>query len=175
MTTDISIIRKELEHFQEIKDPTKIKPNTSVKYITLKGDIERFYTGGKYCACKNNKILLKNNSGKEWSVPIEIIIKKNKYNSHFYIPCNNIDEKCLEDNKDNELKKIIDSQQTVINKMSIKNCKLEKAFEEYKCRAVHYEQLLQDGRYELEKYKINEKDLEFRVKEYERVINNLIQ
>jgi len=36
MTTDIEIIRKELENFQEIETPIKLKPNTIVKYITLK-------------------------------------------------------------------------------------------------------------------------------------------
>ena len=97
------------------------------------------------------------------------------HHSHFYIPRDDIDEKCSEDNEDNELKKIIEAQQKVIDKISIKNCKLEKAYSEYKCRTINYEQLLQDNRYELEKYKINEKELAHRVKEYEQVIHGLVR
>tara|TARA_Y100001958_G_C21246773_1_gene577489 strand:+ start:4063 stop:4596 length:534 start_codon:yes stop_codon:yes gene_type:complete len=171
MTTDIEIIRKELENFQEIETPIKLKPNTIVKYITLKEDIEKFYSGGIYCACKNNKVLLKNKYGKEWCVPISINKGNTKYFTHFYIPCEDISV-CNEPSKDVDLKKIINSQQKLIDKISIKNCKLEKAYEEYKYRTNHYEELLQNNRYELEKYKINEKDLLNKIKKYEKILKN---
>tara|TARA_A100001015_G_C14996034_1_gene716244 strand:+ start:1148 stop:1648 length:501 start_codon:yes stop_codon:yes gene_type:complete len=159
MTTDISIIRKELENFQEIKDPFKIQPNTIVKYITIKGDGEKFYSGGKMQCCKDNKIILKNNlSGREWNVPVIV----NNYKSHFYIPIHDKNDKESEDFK---LSKIIQTQQRVIDKMSIKNSKLECAYEEYKNRSMNYEELLQNNRYELKKYKINEKQLLMQIKQ----------
>jgi hypothetical protein len=171
MTTDISIIRQELINFQEVKDPFKIKPSTAVKYITLKNDSERFYTGGKMCFCKDNKIILKNISGKEWIVPVTVNHNNNIYKSHFYIPIN--DKNVIKKTEDSEFKKIIETQQRVIDKMSVKNSKLEVAYEEYKNRSINYEELLQNHRYELEKCRMNEKKLLSEVKDFKTLIHNL--
>jgi hypothetical protein len=162
MTTDISIIKKELENFQEVKNPFKIKPNTIVKYITIQNDGEKFYTGGKMCYCKSNKLVLKNDlSGKEWHVPVTV----DKYKSHFYIPINNEDHNNNDyDENYIKLNKIIETQQRVIDKISIKNAKLESGYEEYKNRSINYEELLQNNRYELERYKMTEKQLLLEIK-----------
>ena len=66
--------------------------------------------------------------------------------------------------KNIKLNKIIETQQRVIDKISIKNVKLESCYEEYKNRSINYEELLQNNRYELERYKMTEKQLLLEIK-----------
>ena len=56
MTTDVKIINKELNNFEEVEIPYKFILGEPIKYITLKNDKEFFYKGGYYCKLGNEKI-----------------------------------------------------------------------------------------------------------------------
>jgi hypothetical protein len=129
MTTDIEKIKYELIDFYEVKFPYKFKKNQIIKYITLKNNSEKFYTGGKFIRMGNECIVL-SNGGKDWSFKTKIRNNNNDilYNTRIFI------KKNLETsiNNDNELKNIIDSQQKVIDKMSNKLKQQEKELIKYK-------------------------------------------
>ena len=57
MITDIKIIKKELKNFSQIEFPYDIKRNCHVKYLTLKGNQEYFYTGGKFIRFGNECLI----------------------------------------------------------------------------------------------------------------------
>ena len=112
---DINIIRKELKNYEEIEFPYYIKPNTYIKYITAIDNEEVFSKGGEFVKLGHEKIFLSNGPHK-WYVPIKIRDDNNNiiYESKFFIK---------EDNNKNDkeyenLKKIIKTQQDVINKMT---------------------------------------------------------
>ena len=78
MIKDISIIRKELEGYEEIDLPYDFIKGCSIKYITLKKknkeEEESFYPGGEFISMGNDCIILKKGH-RTWQVPC---CKRNK-------------------------------------------------------------------------------------------------
>ena len=129
MTTDIEKIKYELTDFYEVKLPYKFIKNQQIKYITLKNNSEKFYTGGKFIRMGNECIVL-SNGGKDWSFKTKIRNNNNDilYNTRIFIKKNS--ETSV--NNENELKNIINSQQKVIDKMSNKLKQQENELMKYK-------------------------------------------
>jgi hypothetical protein len=113
--TDLNTIRKELKNFEEIEFPYYIKPSTYIKYITAIDNEEVFSKGGEFVKLGHEKIFLSNGPHK-WYVPIKIRDDNNNiiYESKFFIK----EEKNNNDKEYENLKKIIKTQQDVINKMT---------------------------------------------------------
>jgi hypothetical protein len=122
MINDINKIQYELIGFSEIKLPYKLKKNDKIKYITIKNNSESFYTGGFFVRFGNECIILTNGT-KQWSFKTIIRNDTNDiiYNSRIFLK--NSEDK-YNDKESIELKKIIKSQQTIIDKMS-HNLKLQ--------------------------------------------------
>ena len=61
MIKDISIIRKELEGYEEVILPFEFNKGCSIKYITQrkKDNEESFYTGGEFVCYGNDCIVLR--------------------------------------------------------------------------------------------------------------------
>ena len=170
MSTDMNIIRKSLHNCTEIIIPSPIAKGSIIKYITLKGDNERFYQGGRYKQLGNNKIIIEK-SGKSWSVPIHLYHKDGsiKYTSRFFIE--NKNDTCEETTKPLEL--IIQSQQDVITKMSekLKELELEKYY--ISNDKENYEKILQRHKYDLKDKDMMINNLTDKCKQYESVIRKL--
>lgn len=122
MINDINKIQYELIGFSEVKLPYKFKKNDKIKYITIKNNSESFYTGGSFVRFGNECIILTNGT-KQWSFKTVIRNDINDiiYNSRIFLK--NSEDK-YNDKELIELKKIIKSQQTIIDKMS-HNLKLQ--------------------------------------------------
>jgi hypothetical protein len=126
MSNDINLIKKSLKNHIEIEFPYTFKLNEKVKYITLVNDEELFFNGGEFVKMGSEKINLRNGPN-SWYVPIKIRDNNNNiiYRSRFFVNNNNNNNNI---NKSEEyLKKIIVSQQKIIEKMTetIKNDKLK--------------------------------------------------
>ena len=117
MIKDIKVIKQLLEDHVEVELPYPFKEGIEIKYITMKDGEQYFSTGGRYIRMLNKKILLQN-SGKSWSVPIEICNKQGDivYKSRFFVHKDFDKEK--DTKKVSELESIIESQQDVIKKLS---------------------------------------------------------
>ena len=74
MIKDITIIREELNGFAEVEMPYDFPKDCHIKYITMKDNEESFSTGGKFVSLCNDLLILQNN-GPSWSVPIYIRYK----------------------------------------------------------------------------------------------------
>jgi len=115
MLKDINKIRKELEGYDEVELPFDFPLGTHVKYITLVDDEEAFFTGGNYVKLGMDRIYL-STGGPSWSIPIKIRDDDSNviYKSRFFVPKR---EKIVP--KDTQhLHKVIESQQSVIDKMT---------------------------------------------------------
>ncbi len=118
MIKDISIIRKELENHIQIQSPYSFPKNCVVKYITLKDNEEGFYKGGQFISLGDNCLWLKN-AAMAWSVPIHIKKKDGsiEYTTSFFICDREEEEEDCEKDKQ-ELKEVIDYQQSILEKMT---------------------------------------------------------
>ena len=115
MLKDINKIRKELDGYDEVELPFDFPLGTHVKYITLVDDEEAFFTGGNYVKLGMDRIYL-STGGPSWSIPIKIRDDDSNviYKSRFFVPKR---EKIVP--KDTQhLHKVIESQQSVIDKMT---------------------------------------------------------
>ena len=115
MLKDINKIRKELEGYDEVELPFDFPLETHIKYITLVDNEESFFTGGKYVKLGMDRIYL-STGGPSWSIPIKIRDDDSNvlYTSRFFAPKQ---EKIVP--KDTvHLQKVIESQQSVIDKMT---------------------------------------------------------
>ena len=115
MLKDINKIRKELEGYDEVELPFDFPLGTHVKYIKLVDDEEAFFTGGNYVKLGMDRIYL-STGGPSWSIPIKIRDDDSNviYKSRFFVPKR---EKIVP--KDTQhLHKVIESQQSVIDKMT---------------------------------------------------------
>ena len=130
-TTDIDVIRKELNNFVEVELPYKFTESDHIKYITLKGDDEQFYKGGKFVKYGNEKIIL-SNGGKQWSFKTKVRNNNNDviYVSRIFINKNNSNK--IKNIQENQLNKTILAQQKIIDKMSEKIILLENENKKYK-------------------------------------------
>lgn len=173
MIKEISVIRKELDGYEEIEYPFKLERGCSVKYITLtKNDDESFYLGGEFQSMGNDCVILKNNN-KTWSVPI---CKRNKdgsikYNSRFFIKEKLSTKKC--DKTIEELNEIIEYQQSIINKMSERLKTIEIKLVTSETNQREYEEMLQQNRYNYKDKCIELRDKNKKIMEYEEIIQKL--
>ena len=139
---DISDIKKELIGFEEIELPCQLTPNCYIKYITLKDDEEFFFTGGNFVRMGFDKMILKKDKEIK-SVPTtyknpcgEIL-----YRTRFFLLEG--EEECLKDKK--ELEKIINTQQDIIEKMTLKLEKSITLLTEEKEKVKKYEQYIREN------------------------------
>ena len=115
MLKDINKIRKELQGYEEVEMPFDFKQGTHIKYITLIDDEEAFFTGGNYVKLGMDRIYF-TTGGPNWSIPIKIRDDNSNviYTSRFFAPIHNkVVPKDI-----THLKKVIESQQSVIDKMT---------------------------------------------------------
>jgi len=138
---DISEIKKELLFFEEIELPYQLNPNCSIKYITLKDNEEFFFTGGHFVKMGFDKMILKKDK-KITSVPT---VYKNPcgeilYRTRFFLL--EEEKECLKDKK--ELEKMIQTQQDIIEKMTLKLEKSITLLTEEKEKVKKYEQYLRN-------------------------------
>ena len=171
MIKDISKIREELKGYEEVDLPYEFYKGCHIKYITLKGDDESFYTGGKFKYFGDNCIFLENKC-RSWSVPT---IKKNKdgsinYNSRFFIK-EKQEEIC--DKKIEDLNNTINFQQSIIEKMSERLKELEITQLSLINEKREYEDLLQQNRYNYKEKCIENEEQKKIIKKYEKAIQKL--
>ena len=116
MIKDKNVIKGLLKDHVEVELPYPFKEGVMIKYFTMKDGEQFFSTGGRFVRMLNRKILLQN-SGKSWTVPVDICDKKGDiiYKSRFFVHKDFEKEK---DSKVSELESIIKSQQDVIKKLS---------------------------------------------------------
>ena len=116
MYQDLNYIKKEIKDCTEVDSPYDIKLGQIVKYITLEGDSEFFYPGGKYIRMGDNKIVLKVDKS---TVPVNLTyIDTNGYvfyKTRLFIKDDDKEE-CK--NKE-EYEKIIATQQQIIEKLNL--------------------------------------------------------
>jgi len=171
MIKDISLIRSELEGFIEVELPYEFEKGSQIKYITKKNEEESFYKGGKFNYFGNDCIFIETNSRK-WSVPT---CKRNKdgsiaYQSRFFIKSEE-EAKC--DKVNHELNQIIEYQQSIIEKLSEKNKKLEIINVSLTQDKRDYEELLQQNRFNFKELSIESRKKDNIITKYESVIQKL--
>ena len=143
MIQDIEKIKKEIKNHIEIDITYPIIPGINVKYITLNDeDEESFYLGGEYIKSGYEKIFLRKGIN-TWAVKSKIRDDNNDtiYNSRFFI--NKEDLKIKENNnkkiqKEEELNKVIKSQQNVIDKLSKEVIKYQKTINTLNIQLQNY-------------------------------------
>ena len=115
MLKDINKIRKELEGYDEVELPFDFPLGTHIKYITLIDNEEAFFTGGKYVKLGMDRIYL-SSGGPNWSIPIKIRDDHSNviYTSRFFAP----KQEKIVPKYTVHLQKVIESQQSVIDKMT---------------------------------------------------------
>jgi len=116
MIKDKNVIKDLLKEHVEVELPYPFKEGVMIKYFTMKDGEQFFSTGGRFVRMLDRKILLQN-SGKSWTVPIDICDKKGDiiYKSRFFV---HKDFEKENDKKISELESIIKSQQDIIKKLS---------------------------------------------------------
>jgi hypothetical protein len=158
MTTDISKIRVSLNNCEEVTLPYKFTRNCWIKYITIKGEDEAFYEGGRYTGMGDHKIFLIN-KGKRLCAPTCVRSDDGGilYKSRFFIDSNKTSEcdECDEvaGKTIKELKKVVSAQQRVIH------------------QASHQLKILEDKSHEIQ---IENYDLHGELKEKDELIKVLI-
>tara|TARA_Y100000590_G_scaffold470621_1_gene667032 strand:- start:4475 stop:4870 length:396 start_codon:yes stop_codon:yes gene_type:complete len=127
MSQDISYIKQQLKSYEEVDNPFDIHKGDKVKYITIQGEDEFFYNGGIYQRMGDNKIILIDHK-KEIHVPLtyrdvngEII-----YKTRLFVQMNNV----CNTKSSKEYEKIIQTQQDIIEKMTIQIKKQEEKIKE---------------------------------------------
>jgi len=163
MIKDVSVILKELENYEEIEMPYNFNSNCHIKYITiLKNGEESFFKGGKYVSRMNDDLLLDNGT-KIWRVPIYLRDKEGEiiYKSRLF--CKNSESICVDKDSKEEiekLNKVVEYQQSIINKLSERLKLLEIQKNELQLHKKDYEELLEQNRHNLKKLslELNEKN-----------------
>ena len=177
MIKDISIIRKELNGFAEVEMPYDFPKDCHIKYITMKDNEESFSTGGKFCSFCNDLLILENN-GPTWSVPIYI---RNKYGdiiyqSKFFIPENTNEIIMTGGGKKKDTKELEDTieyQQTIIEKLIERVKEVEVQKNELLEKSSSYEELLHQRRYKLKELAIELREKTNKLDHYEELIPKL--
>lgn len=175
MIKDLSIIRKELDGYEEVILPFEFTRGCTIKYITLKKknkeEEESFYTGGEFVNMGNDCVILKKGH-RTWQVPC---CKRNKdgsirYSTRFFVKGEE-EEKC--DEKVEELKDIIKYQQNIIDKLGEKLKELELIKYKITEEKQNYEDLLQQNRFHLKELSIQCREKDEKIKKYEDIIKKL--
>jgi hypothetical protein len=153
MTTDISRIRQSLKECEEVTLPYKFPYKCWIKYITIKGEDEAFYEGGQYVGMGDHKIFIIN-KGKRLCAPTCVRSDDGDilYKSRFFIDSKKTAD-CADDNKKEELDKVVSAQQTVIQ------------------RASHQLKILEDKYNEIQ---VENYDLHGELEEKDKVIKDLL-
>ena len=174
MIKDISIIRKELNGYEEVVLPYEFAKGCTVKYINLKKkdgvEEESFYKGGEFINFGNDCIILKNKH-RTWSVPT---CKKNKdgsirYSARFFVK--EEEEKCSP--KVEELNEIVQYQQNIIENMTEKLKNLELIKYQLSEEKKTYEDLLQQNRFNLKQISIESREKDDKIIKYQDIIKKL--
>ena len=115
---DISEIKKELIEFEEIDLPYLLtKDKSYIKYITLKNNEEFFFDGGYFQRMGLDKMFFKKD--KDYS-SVQTVFKepcgKIIYKTRFFLSEEH--NECLKDKK--ELEKLVNTQQEIIEKLTLK-------------------------------------------------------
>ena len=139
MTTDISVIKEELKGFEEVDSPFEIQSDRFIKYITLDDGIQQFYKGGKYLRMGDNKVFFSDN-GRVKSFKIKEIDYDGTvlYKSRIFTE-SDYEEKTNSD----ELEKIIDNQQNIIEVMTEKLNKNQVIIKHLNEKNKKYEAIIQ--------------------------------
>ena len=175
MIKDISIIRKELDGYEEVVLPYGFTKDCSIKYITLKNkdniEEESFYKGGGFISLGNDCIILKKKH-RTWSVPI---CKRNKdgsirYSTRFFVKSEE-GEQCSQ--KVKELNEVIQYQQNIIEKLTEKLKDIELIKYQITEEKKTYEDLLQQNRFNLKHISIENREKDEKIKKYEDIIKKL--
>lgn len=175
MIKDLSIIRKELDGYEEVILPFEFKRGCTIKYITLKKknkeEEESFYTGGEFVNMGNDCVILKKGH-RTWQVPC---CKRNKdgsirYSTRFFVKSEE-EEKC--DEKVEELKDIIKYQQNIIDTLGEKLKELELIKYKITEEKQNYEDLLQQNRFHLKELSIKSREKDEKIIKYEDIIKKL--
>ena len=122
MSQDISYIKRELKECEEVDSPYDIKIGQHVKYITLTDGDEYFHEGGIYTKMGDNKIFLKNGTK---TITVHLIYHEKGgyivYRTRLFVVVQTKmegGEKCSRKDSQ-EYEKIIQTQQTIIEKMNL--------------------------------------------------------
>ena len=141
MSQDLTFIKQELKNCEEFTSPFDIDINSHVKYITLKDKQEYFYTGGTYVGMNDNKIILKTNKTKLY---IPLTIKRPDgtilYKTRLFVV--NDEDTELSDKTKQHYESIIQSQQSIIEKMSKKIHQLTKLNDTQNVKLSKYDVLV---------------------------------
>ena len=139
MTTDISVIKEELKGFEEVDSPFELQSDRFIKYITLNDGIQQFYTGGKYLRMGDNKVFFSDN-GRVKSFKIKEIDSDGNvlYKSRIFTESDNEEQTNSE-----ELEKIIDNQQNIIEVMTEKLNKNQVIIKHLNEKNKKYEAIIQ--------------------------------
>lgn len=114
MSQDLKYIKQCLESCEEVDSPYELTKNCYVQYITLNDHEEYFFKGGDYQKMGDNRIILKKNN-KIINVPLEYLDKEGNvlYKTRLFMKKSE-----LETSSEKELRKIIKSQQRIIEKLT---------------------------------------------------------
>ena len=166
MTTDISKIRLSLKDCEEVSLPYKFPQKCWIKYITIKGEDEAFYEGGEFLRMGHHKIFLRN-KGKQLCAPTCVRSDDGEilYKSRFFIDPKKTSE-C--EQKKEELQKVVDQQQKVIQKMSEQLKLLEDKNHQTQCDYYDLMSTLEEKDKEIEELHIKEKKYKLILSQYIR-------
>ena len=141
MSQDLTFIKQELKNCEEFTSPFDIDINSHVKYITLKDKQEYFYTGGTYVGMNDNKIILKTNKTKLY-IPLTIKHPDGTilYKTRLFVV--NDEDTELSDKTKQHYESIIQSQQSIIEKMSKKIHQLTKLNDTQNVKLSKYDVLV---------------------------------
>ena len=179
MIKDISIIRKELEGFEEVVLPYSFTTGSTIKYITIKNKKnegpdsvgeESFYKGGEFINMGNDCLILKKKH-RTWTVPL---YKRNKdgtinYSTRFFMK-----EEIKCDENIRELNEIVANQQHIIEIMTLKITELEITKQQLHESKQSYEELLQQNRFNLKELSIRTREKDEKISKYEDIIKKLV-
>ena len=141
MSQDLAEIKQELINCEEFTSPFDIEINSHVKYITLKEKQEYFYKGGKYVGMTDNMIILQTEKTKVF-VPLTIKHPNGTilYKTRLFVV--NEEDIELPDKTKQHYESIIQSQQSIIEKMSKKIHQLTKLNETQNVKLSKYDVLV---------------------------------
>ena len=114
MSQDLKYIKECLESCEEVDSPYELTKDCHVQYITLDDHEEYFYEGGIYQRMGDNRIILKKNN-QIINIPLEYIDKDGTvlYKTRLFMKKSDV-----ETSSEKELRKIIKSQQRIIEKLT---------------------------------------------------------
>ena len=173
MIKDISRIREELEGYNEVFYPYEFPKGIHIKYITLRGEDESFYPGGKF-QCMGDNCLYVVNSYKRWKIPLKLFTKAGsvRYQTRLFIP-ENESETCSKESL--EHLHTIKYQQHIIDTMVQRIQSVETTIQKQQDMKESYEELLQQNRYHLKQLTDTLMEKDSQLQQAYKVIQRLTQ